>query len=182
MPKPELEELEEPRALARRGGGGAKSIWRSVIARVKSAPAPYWVVGLGASALAVDYFVEGRDSIVSSLYHAVFGKKVEHGRGHASLPLPHGAVAPAPPFHGAAAPAHFGPLPAHLAEASPYGAPGVFQPELFAPYYAPPAPYYAATAPLYPARRQWPGIHHYGQPHHGGHHHGRGGHGGHGRW
>src|SRR5271156_2448379 len=55
----------------------------SFLAKLKNAPTAYWVVGLGGAALAVDYLVEGHQSVLSSIYRGVFG----HGHAH---PRPRG--------------------------------------------------------------------------------------------
>lgn len=94
----------------------------SIMTKLKSMPTSYWVVGLGAAALGVDYLIEGEGSIVSSIWRGVTGG----GRGAAD------GEAPAPPARHAAAPhAPPGPvlaqpgimLPSFEYQVMPYGAP-----------------------------------------------------------
>lgn len=129
-----------------RGKAAGGGFFSSMIARAKAAPAPYWVVGLGAGALAVDYFIEGPNSIASSIYRGIFGPSREP-----SLP-------PAPPPGPPAAPPPRAPrMPARVF--APTFAP------MAVPYYLPPPVYYRAAPPVYrtprthrgwyPRRRGW---------------------------
>lgn len=68
----------------------------SILSKLKSMPTSYWVVGLGAAALGVDYLVEGESSIVSSIWRGVTGG----GRGEAEA----APVAPGPRRGGARMP------------------------------------------------------------------------------
>lgn len=43
------------------------------MSKLKSMPTSYWVAGLGAAALGVDYLIEGEGSIVSSIWRGVTG-------------------------------------------------------------------------------------------------------------
>jgi hypothetical protein len=80
----DIEESEPARHVGRTSSSfGSRSHSRgshklmSIVAKLKKVKPVYWVVGLGGAALAVDYLVEGERSIVSSLYHGIFG----HGGG-----------------------------------------------------------------------------------------------------
>jgi hypothetical protein len=160
MPKPPFEEeldapaSETPRSVRAgrmgRGKAAGAGFFSSLIARAKAAPAPYWVVGLGAGALAVDYFIEGPNSIASSIYRGIFGPSREPG-------LP-----PAPPPAGPAAPRHMARVPQVPARVlAPTFAPTLAP----VPYYLPPPVYYQAVPPVYrtpqthrgwyPHRRGW---------------------------
>lgn len=59
----------------------------SIMSKLKSMPTSYWVVGLSAAALGVDYLVEGEGSIVSSIWRGVKGGDRDEE---------HAAPAPAP--------------------------------------------------------------------------------------
>lgn len=132
---PDVPVSEGPRSVRAgrglRGKAAGGGFFSSMIARAKAAPAPYWVVGLGAGALAVDYFIEGPNSIASSIYRGIFGPSREP-----SLPLapPPGPAAPRPAAHVPRMPARaFAPTFAPMA----------------VPYYLPPPVYYRAAPPVY---------------------------------
>ncbi|HYB23849.1 MAG TPA: hypothetical protein VED41_08635 [Solirubrobacteraceae bacterium] len=64
----------------------------SIMQKLKSMPTSYWVVGLGAAALGVDYLVEGESSIVSSIWRGVAGDRgAERGLPAAPLAARRGA-------------------------------------------------------------------------------------------
>jgi len=72
----EFEEEFEERPSARRVGipsarKGGKLM--EIVQRLKKLHPVYWVAGLGGAALLVDYFVEGDQSVASSLYRGAFG-------------------------------------------------------------------------------------------------------------
>ena len=171
MPKHSFEETdvsddlesEEPpsrrtRARGMRGARGKSggSLFASVLARVKAAPAAYWVLGLGASALAVDYFIEGDNSIASSMYRGIFGPS---RKTNERPPAP--AAAPSAPWPAARTPRMPGPvLPPPAFASTPTPSP--------VPYYLPtpyrPRPVYY---PAMPSVYRTPISHaaHHGQQH-----------------
>ncbi|HTR02657.1 MAG TPA: hypothetical protein VMN82_05625, partial [Thermoanaerobaculia bacterium] len=66
----------------------------SITERLKKMPTSYWVVGLGAAALGVDYLVEGESSIASSIWRGVTGgrsEKIERQPGPPQAVAPGGA-------------------------------------------------------------------------------------------
>jgi hypothetical protein len=66
---------------------GGKGHIMSIMAKLKKVHPAYWVLGLGGAALAVDYFVEGDQSVAASLYRGIFGAS-GHGHGHADAQHP----------------------------------------------------------------------------------------------
>lgn len=96
------------RASSASSGGSARSSGKgslmSIIAKLKKVHPAYWVLGLGGAALAVDYFVEGDQSVASSLYRGVFGSGRSGGGGgggsgggvRAQMGIPGGRVMPIP--------------------------------------------------------------------------------------
>lgn len=155
MPKRPFEEdipdapvSEEPLPRSSRGGRGMRGargkaagggFFASMLARAKAAPAPYWVLGLGAGALAVDYFIEGPNSIASSIYRGIFGPS--HAPSLPPGPLP--APAPVP----------------HPAARAPQMPVRTFAAPMPIPYYLPPPVYYQAGPAVYPTPRTHRGWH-----------------------
>jgi hypothetical protein len=74
----------------------------SIMSKLKSMPTSYWVAGLGAAALGVDYLIEGEGSIVSSIWRGVTG-----GGREAERPGPAAPAAQALPPQLTAPPARW---------------------------------------------------------------------------
>ena len=168
MPKPFEEDDDAP--PSRRAPGralGRKTDW---FAKIKNAPAHYWVIGLGAGALAVDYFVEKDRSIVSAAYRGIFGSKAEvppPGPPHAPpRGLLHGIPGRAsmPPAMAPYAPGYVPPSAVPIVEPG-YAMPGYAMPGYAMPGYAMPGyamPGYAMPG-YYPAEPSfYPAVHHRG--------------------
>jgi len=132
-----------------RTAGGGKGFFSSFVEKAKRAPAHYWVIGLGAGALAVDYFVEGENSLVLAAYRGIFGRSHEgHSRG---TEHPRGVS-----HHGAP-----GPSLAAPGQESSASAPQVFDPMMGSIYFP-------AMPPVYPAPRHHYHHHLYGPEFRGG--------------
>jgi len=167
------DELEAKPSRGRTKSSGAfsassgKGHFMSIVAKLKKMPPVYWVLGLGGAALAVDYFVEGEQSVASSLYRGIFGhgEGTSHGRGSAHAgPLGRSPASMAP---GGMLPSPDGMLP------SAGGMESFYYPAY--PYRAP----YDAYGPLhgYGHRRFAHSFRHGGAMHgHAGALHGRSGH------
>jgi hypothetical protein len=67
----------------------------SIMSKLKSMPTSYWVVGVGAAALGVDYLVEGEASIVSSIWRGVTGGSSREDEARLA-PAPHPGAARVP--------------------------------------------------------------------------------------
>ena len=72
----------------------------SIMSKLKSMPTSYWVAGLGAAALGVDYLIEGEGSIVSSIWRGVTGG---HRSESPAIPGPHPGATHSLPAPGAPA-------------------------------------------------------------------------------
>ena len=138
---------------------------KDIPASLKKVPAAYWILGVGGTALAVDYAYEGDNSIVSSVWRMLSGKGHMHVSPHAAYPSRPGSAGTA--SSNVFAPASTGPAALQ---------------EIFEILPAHQRPYYAA----WPARHHgewndWGRLHGYGRDSRGfGHDFGGHGFGGHG--
>lgn len=103
----EHDELPRPRSFSSAPKrGGEKGHLMSIMAKLKKLHPAYWVLGLGGVALTVDYFMEGDQSIASSLYRGVFGGSGSGGDGGGGggaarrRVLPHGGTGMSPAIPG----------------------------------------------------------------------------------
>ncbi len=123
----EQRELREPRE-SRESRGRKGSLVDDFLKSAKKVHPVYWVLGLGGAALAIDYFMEGDKSVVSSLYRGIFGDKLasgESGEGAArprpivQMVVPTAGTSYAVPYYPAFPP------PVYAAPRYPgYGSPG----------------------------------------------------------
>lgn len=182
MPKfDEEESVIEKHSRGARGSRGGSSFFSSLVQKAKNAPAHYWVIGLGVSALAVDYLVEGENSLAAAAYRGVFGGGHEEQGPHAHYPHA-GRIAQrgsqAAPGGGAGGGQGFG-APGLQAYGPAMGSMGLMGLTRYG-YPAPSPQYFQARAPIYPTPHHQFGHGHFGPGFHS-HGGGRGfGHEGHG--
>jgi hypothetical protein len=129
----------------------------SLVTKLKSVPIHYWILGLGGGALAVDYFVEGQRSVVSSVWRGIFGS-----REHPAVARARKAAFRRGGIHPSAQPMMQPQMPS--AFTVPQGA---------MPQYYPAMPPPVGHGPFhYGQAFHWPhGEPHHGELHHGEHHH-----------